>query len=172
MQIVVGHARWEGPESKPTAGTLQETLDAYLQSSRLSPRSREIYAQLVRIQLAPLKDRALGSIRPEEIDTFHNRIAGKAVANSAIRCFRMLFNWAARRDDSLGRNPVRLHKNEWHSVRSKRRPIPCENLGSFYSAVLQLPPMVRDYLLLLLFTGLRRREAAALRWAEVDFERL
>ena len=159
------------PKAKPTTGTLQETLDAYLQSSRLSPRSREIYAQLVRIQLAPLKDRALGSIRPEEIDAFHNRIAGKAVANSAIRCFRMLFNWAARRDDSLGRNPVRLRKNEWHSVTPKRRPIPCENLGSFYSAVLQLPPMVRDYLLLLLFTGLRRREAAALRWAEVDFER-
>ena len=30
--------------------------------------------------------------------------------------------------------------------------------------------MARDYLLLLLFTGLRRREAAALQWAHVDFK--
>jgi integrase len=29
--------------------------------------------------------------------------------------------------------------------------------------------MLRDYVLLLLFTGMRRREAAALRWNEVDF---
>ena len=31
--------------------------------------------------------------------------------------------------------------------------------------------MGRDYILLLLFTGLRRKEAAGLRWSEVDFER-
>ncbi len=30
--------------------------------------------------------------------------------------------------------------------------------------------VVRDYLLLLLFTGLRRQEAARLRWQDVDFE--
>jgi len=30
-------------------------------------------------------------------------------------------------------------------------------------------PYHRDYLLLLLFTGLRRREAAAMQWSEVDF---
>ena len=29
--------------------------------------------------------------------------------------------------------------------------------------------MVRDYLLFLLFTGLRRNEAATLRWADIDF---
>jgi integrase len=31
--------------------------------------------------------------------------------------------------------------------------------------------MLRDYVLLLLFTGMRRREAAALRWSEIDFAR-
>ena len=47
-------------------------------------------------------------------------------------------------------------------------------MPKFYKAVLELPnPIARDYVLLLLFTGLRRSEGAALRWNEVDFaERL
>jgi integrase len=36
--------------------------------------------------------------------------------------------------------------------------------------VCALPPLGRDYLLLCLFSGLRRREAAALTWEEVDFD--
>ena len=38
-------------------------------------------------------------------------------------------------------------------------------------AVCALPnPVARDYILLLLFTGLRRREASALTWGEVDLD--
>ena len=108
---------------------------------------------------------------PAEIDALHNRIAGKAVANAAIKVFRLLYNWAAARDDSLPRNPCRLRGNEWHSTTPKRRPIATEKLADFYAAVQTLPPMLKDYVLLLLFTGMRQREGAALRWSEVDFER-
>ena len=46
-----------------------------------------------------------------------------------------------------------------------------EELPTFYEAVASLPNAVaRDYLLLLLFTGLRRREAAALTWEDVDLK--
>ena len=159
------------PKAKPRTGTLQETLDLYLASERLSPRSKHHYNSLVRIQLAPLKDRLLGSITPDEVDQLHRSIVGRSVANDAMKCLRMLFRWAAARDDDLGRNPVRLRKNEWHSITPKRNPIPFDRLPDFYNAVMELPPMGRDYILLLLFTGLRRREAAGLRWSEVDFER-
>jgi integrase len=163
-----------GKDTKAKAkasGTLQETADLYLRSARLAPYTRATYARLVNLHLAPLKDRPLASITPPEIDALHNRIVGKVVANAAIKVFRLLYNWASARDDSLPRNPVRLHKNEWHRTTPKRRPIPPERLADFYNAVLQLSPMGRDYLLLLLFTGLRRREGAALRWNEVDFDR-
>src|SRR5262249_34369017 len=41
---------------------------------------------------------------------------------------------------------------------------------SFYAALEAWPhPIARDYLRLILFSGLRRSEAAALRWDEIDF---
>ena len=159
------------PKQKSPSGTLQETADLYLQSARLSPRTREIYSRLVRIHLASLANRPLGSIVPTEIDALHNRIAGKAVANAAIKVFRLLYNWAAARDDSLPRNPCRLRKGEWHQTTPKRRPIPPEKLESLFAAIQELPPMLKDVILLLPFTGMRRREGAGLRWSEVDFAR-
>ena len=159
------------PKAKPRTGTLQETLDGYVASARLSPRSKHHYSSLVRIQLASLKDRPLGSITPDEVDQLHRSIEGKTAANDAIKCLRMLFRWAAARDDELGRNPVRLRRGEWFKTEPRRNPIPAERLADFYAAVHELPQMGRDYILLLLFTGLRRKEAAGLRWSEIDFER-
>jgi integrase len=162
-----------------TAGTLQETLDAYLKANKdIKPRTRELYADLVRLHLAPWQDRRLASITPAEVDAMHGAIAakvakrgqhsGRSVANDAVCLFRLLYNFAARRDDDLPRNPVRLRGSEWHKVNPRRRPIDPEKLADFYAAVCKLPSIGRDYLLLLLFTGFRRREAAALRWDEID----
>src|SRR6478672_3705991 len=49
-------------------------------------------------------------------------------------------------------------------------PIPETRLADFYAAVQDLPDMGRDFWTLLLFTGLRGKEAAALRWSEISFE--
>ena len=177
--MLVDMRRGIDPKAK-SAGTLQQTFDAYLQTNKeLKPRTREIYEQLVRLHLAPWRDRTLASITPADVDHMHRAIAAKvakrgqhsghAVANDAICMFRLLYNWAARRDDDLPRNPVRLRGSEWHKVEPKRRPIAPDQLAAWYAAVIELPPMGRDYFLLTLFTGMRRREAAALRWEEVDF---
>jgi integrase len=48
--------------------------------------------------------------------------------------------------------------------------VPADRLADFYGAVNALPnPIARDFVLLLLFTGMRRGEAASLRWDDVDF---
>jgi integrase len=54
-------------------------------------------------------------------------------------------------------------------VTPRRRPISVDQLTDWYRAVTALPALGRDYLLLCLFTGLRRNEAAALTWDEIDF---
>jgi len=178
-ELLVDMRRGIDPKRKH-AGTLQETLDAYLKANKeIRPRTRELYASLVRLHLAPWQDRALASITPADVAAMHRDIAAKIakrgmhsghkIANDAMCLFRLLYNFAARRDDELPRNPVRLRGNEWHEVTPKRNPIEPEKLRAWYKAVIELPDMGRDYLLLLLFTGFRRREAAALRWDEIDF---
>jgi len=72
----------------------------------------------------------------------------------------------------LDSNPVsRLTQNrQWYPENVRQGTIPDNRLADFYRLVMQQPKIVRDYILLLLFTGLRRAEGAKLRWADVDFE--
>jgi integrase len=177
--ILVDMRRGIDPKRKAT-GTLQQALAAYLQSNKeIKPQTSAIYLRLVNTHLAPWRDRPLASITPVEVDGLHHAIAAKvakrgqhtghSVANAAVRMFRLLYNFAGSRDDAMPRNPVRLRGSEWHKVTPHRRPIAPDRLAAWYAAVMELPPLGRDYLLLTLFTGLRRREAAGLTWNEIDF---
>jgi integrase len=83
---------------------------------------------------------------------------------------RLLWNFAIDKDPTLGPNPVRLRKT-WFKVARRERLVRADDLKKFHDATSALPnPIARDYVRLLLFTGLRRREAAALKWADVDFK--
>jgi integrase len=177
--LLVDMRRGLDPKRKGT-GTLEQTLAACLQANKdIKPQTRAIYERLLNSHLAPWRERPLASITPVEIDGLHHAIAAKvarrgqhsghSVANHAVRIFKLLYNFAASRDDGLPPNPVRLRGSEWHKVQPQRRPIAPERLADWYAAVSELPELGRDYLLLCLFTGLRRREAAGLTWAEVDF---
>jgi integrase len=96
--------------------------------------------------------------------------SGAATANGSMRALRALWNFTAERVPDLPANPVRRLKRQWFPVPRRERPVRADELPAFYGAVQALlNPVARDYLLLLLFTGLRRREAASLRWDDVDF---
>jgi integrase len=97
--------------------------------------------------------------------------SGHAVANGAMRVLRLLWNFAADKDPSLvGQNPVRLRK-QWFKVARREDLVKSDDLAKFYAAVTALPnPVQRDFLLLALHTGARRRELAGLAWNDVDFK--
>jgi integrase len=82
----------------------------------------------------------------------------------------LLWNYAAERDPDLPMNPVRRLKRHWFPDRKRERLVRAEEMPRFHQGVLALQnPVARDYLLVLLFTGLRRREAVSMQWEHVDF---
>lgn len=112
----------------------------------------------------------------------------EAQANLAMRFLRSVFNFAAAKyEDSKGHtliadNPVRRlsQTKAWYKVGRKQTLIKPHELKDWIQAVYALEndakgpgakrEVVRDYLLLILFTGLRRQEAARLKWRDVDFK--
>ena len=160
------------------AGTLRGTLNAYLKARKdLRERSVENYRHAVERHLAAWLDRPLREITPDMVEDKHAALgeaAGPAAANGAMRAFRALWNFALDRDGTMPANPARRLKRAWFPLPARDRMVRSDELPVFYKAVDELPSRAaRDYILMLLFTGLRRREAAELQWSEVDFaERL
>ena len=107
-------------------------------------------------------------------------------ANLSMRYLRALFNFAASQyEDGSGQsiildNPVkRLSQTRaWYHVARRQTVIKAHELGAWFKAVTALEndqigrqrEIVRDYLLLLILTGLRREEAAMLTWENVDLK--
>jgi integrase len=97
-----------------------------------------------------------------------------ASADGVMRVLRAIINFARDdHEDLIPVNPVeRLSKRkEWYKVPRRRRLIKNSDLPAWYKAVMALDnDTMKDYLLFLLFTGLRRNEAAQLTWKQIDFE--
>jgi integrase len=168
----------------PKAGrktTLRSVLEDYLETNKkLRPASVADYRAGVERYLKDWLDRPLKDITGDDVAQRHLEIAseikaagrysGAATANSVMRGFRVLWNFAAESDSTLPVNPVRRLKRQWFKVERRTRHLNEAQLPIFYKAVCGLPsPIHRDFLLVLLFTGLRREEAASLTWDAIDF---
>jgi integrase len=83
---------------------------------------------------------------------------------------RVLWRWAARRV-TLPTCPVaRLQdEDQWFPKQRRTSRVPAEKLPAFYQAVCAFENRTsRDFLLLLMFTGFRKTEAARLKWTDID----
>ena len=89
-----------------------------------------------------------------------------------FRTFRAVYNWTADRDQTLPPNPVKILKRRWFEIKRRERMVKFDELKNFYAALGNLENKVAaDYVRLLLFTGLRRAEAAPARpWNVGDFK--
>jgi integrase len=156
-----------------TGKPLGAWLDLYLQANKgLRPKSVEEYRRGAKYLDAWI-DRSLREITPDMVETKHATIgkeAGPASANASMRMLRAVWNFALDRDGTLPANPTRRLKRGWFELPARTGMVKADDLERFYKAVDALPNQTAsDYLKLLLFTGMRRREAAGLRWDEVDF---
>src|SRR5262249_59600403 len=95
---------------------------------------------------------------------------GYAVADGAMRTLRLLWNFAADKDPSLGPNPVRLRKM-WFKVKRREPLVKADDLAKFYAAVTALPnPVQRDFVLTALFTGLGPAAPPGPKWGDAGFQ--
>ncbi len=103
---------------------------------------------------------------------------GNAQANLDMRFLRSLMNFASgQNEDRNGQplikdNPVTVltKTKSWYRVERRQTIIKPHELSAWFAAVNNLNGQVKDYLTLLLFTGLRRQEAMKLRWDQVNLK--
>jgi integrase len=180
----------EKKQSKAKAITLGEAFAEYLNARKsLNPRTIYDYKGVMRNCFKDWQDKALADISKDMIATRHAKIgenSGAAKANLSMRVLSTVFNFAiARYEDSKGTpiisdNPVkRLSQTRaWYRVDRRNTLIKPHELPALFEGLKQLTDIditktaevVRDYILLILFTGLRRQEAAKLKWEQVDFK--
>jgi integrase len=171
------------PKKRKTVNaTLRVTLDAYLAARKtLRPASVKAYRIGVERYLSAWLDLPLRDITSEMVEDRHRAIVdevgkgerykGTTTANCAMRALRVVWNFAADRTPDLPPNPVRRLRRQWYAEPRRTRMVKAEELPKFYEAVQALPnPVARDYLLLVLFTGLRLGESRSLRWDDVDLK--
>jgi integrase len=179
-ELLVEMRRGNDPKTRQKSLTLGEALAAYREArkNKLRVRSDNAYGYVGETYLGDWVDRPLHSITRNMVEVRHRRIAaeikerqrhsGHAAANDAMRVLRLLWNYVADRDPTLGTNPVRL-KDQWYDTPRRERLVRADEMPRFYRATLALENEIqRDYVLLVLFTGLRRYEAACLRWTDID----
>jgi integrase len=117
-------------------------------------------------------DRRLDTLSRREIVELHSAIGAKHkyAANRAVALVRALYSFAI---DQLGvklDNPARRIKK--FTEHSRERFLQAHELPRFFKAVQDYPsPDLRDFFLLLLFTGVRSGNLKSARWIDFDLIR-
>lgn len=161
--------------------TLNEVFQEYLQTRKtLKSKTINNYTHMIDKAFPTWKNKPILSITKDLISKHHEKLGtehGEAYANLAMRVLRALFNFAAGQyEDAQGKslimeNPVRRlsQTRAWYRVERRQTYIKPHELEAWYAGLKQIEnETLRDYLLLILLTGLRREEAATLKWGNVD----
>ena len=171
------------------ATTLRQCFEDYKNSrSSLKDTTAKSYENTLNQYLSDWLDKPLLSISRDMIEKRHKIIGEKSPsrANTVMRILRAIFEYAhGKYEDENGapiilHNPVKRlsHVKAWNKEIRRSTYVNPRDLPMWYHAVISTPQwldsksakLIRDYLLLILFTGLRRREAAQLRWDWINFD--
>lgn len=155
--------------------TLQDAFDIFFRAKSLSKSSLDAYKRTVRLYLKNWTNKPLIEITRQMVLKKHQEISkqrGDYIANNVMRHLRSIYNFTAATTDNFPPNPVIIltQARAWNKEKRRRTLIPIHKLKDWYSAVLQQEEHTRDFLLIAIFTGMRRSEITTLRWEHIDLE--
>ena len=179
-------------EQRVKSITLQESMQDYILGRKHALKAKTIsdYQIIFNSYLSEWANKELVNITRSMVVKKHTTIGDKSIyrANAAMRLLRAIFNFAmSEYEDSndipiISHNPVQKIKRNWFKESVRTNIIEPNDLKDWFSAVNALPSnkantshknaseTVRDYLILLLFTGLRPSEGINLVWSNIDFK--
>lgn len=173
-QVRTGDDPGEEKRTRRQGVTLRDALEMHLQNRRNAEgryRAIESMKRELEMYLEEWLDRPLKTITRQECRERHLEIGtdhGKSAANRAMRYFRAAFNTAADGHPELPACPTTTVA--WYKVKSRKNPIPWDELPGVYKTMQGIAPVRRDFYMTLFLTGLRDRDAASLRWEHIDLE--
>jgi integrase len=154
--------------------TLQELFNTFLEL--YSKKYKKTWSDdqgIFNLHLASWKLRKISSIRKMDVVALHSHIGrtrGQYAANRVVELLCSMFNRAREEWEWTGTNPAAGIKA--YPEKKRDRFLQAYELPIFFKALAQEPNAnIRDYILISLLTGARRRNIQALRWAEIDFDR-
>lgn len=163
--------------------TLGEAFTDYLAARKdLKPKTLYDYQRVMDLAFTDWRGRPLTWVTADRVEKKHACLGGdhgEAYANLSMRVLKAIFNFAMGKYRDAGGTPILLYnpvkalseRRAWYKVERRQTLIKNHELGAWYQGVMSLTnTTARDYLLLLLFTGLRRNEAAKLEWCDVDLK--
>lgn len=156
--------------------TLEKSFQSYLNTRKnLSPTTVKGYTYTLNKYLIDWARRPINTITKEDVVARHamlGQTCGERTANGAMRFLRLLINHANIIYELDIKNPVQ-HLNNikgWYPDKRRRSYIKPHELAAWWKSVQNLEnETIRDFLTLLLFTGLRKGEAERLKWSNIDF---
>lgn len=158
------------------AVTLQEILDQHVESLKLRgcDESADTYPKSLNKHVKDWLDKPVESITRDDVIERHRKIGttvGKRSANKVLRVLRALYN-QYRIDHPDFNNPVEILslKKLWFPEQPRDTRIKPHELKRWIQSLQDTVknPVHRDYMMFLLFTGLRKNEAMSLSWDQVD----
>jgi len=173
--LLAGDDPREIARSRDTRHTLGQVFDRYFDflSEHRKLGAVPTYRRLYTRYLYQWHNRKLDNIRRKEVSALHielGRKCGRHLANRVIQMLRAAINRTIREFELEITNPA--HGITLYKEGKRSRRLEPEELPRFFQAVLEEPnPDIRDFILLLLYTGARKSNLLAMRWDAVSFDR-
>lgn len=154
--------------------TLQQLFDDFVKERErfIGERTMVGYKSMWNTKISKLAKRRLSDITGDDLKTLHRKISenfGNYTGNHCLVLIKTVYNYAIKEERFDGRNPaisVKLNKTE-----PRVRYMEHAELQRFFAVLDEYDNEIsRDVILMLIYTGARKRNVLEMKWADIDME--